>query len=70
VALLDLSASLRWRAFELGLEVYNVADSHWAASEYSFVSDWGQDAIPSLVPTRHIAAGDPRTLLVSLGVHL
>ena len=70
VALLDLSASLRWRAFELGLEVYNVADSRWAASEYSFVSDWGQDAIPSLVPTRHISAGEPRTLLVSLGVHL
>ena len=69
VSLLDLSAGLRWWFVELGIEVYNVAGSRYAATEYSFVSDWGTRDVPSLVPARHIAAGAPRTVLGSLGLH-
>jgi outer membrane receptor protein involved in Fe transport len=68
VALLDLSAGVTWRTIDLGLEVFNALDSAYAASEFSFVSNWGHDAIPSRSPARHFAAGAPRTVLMSIGV--
>lgn len=69
VALLDLSASARWRWIELGLDVFNVIGREYAATEYSFVSDWHPGEIPSLVPARHFSAAAPRTFLGTLGLH-
>lgn len=69
VFLLDFSASARWRALELGLEIFNVLDSRYAASEYSFVSDWGTREAPTLIPARHFSAGPPRSVLASLSLH-
>jgi hypothetical protein len=69
VALLDLSAGLRWRWIELGFEVFNVVGARYAATEYSFVSDWGTRSTPSAVPARHISAGAPRTMMGTLGLH-
>ena len=69
VALLDVSASARWRWIELGLEVFNVIGSEYAAVEHSFVSDWRPGEVPSLLPARHISAGPPRTFLATLGLH-
>lgn len=68
VALLDAQASARFRMVELALEVMNVAGSEYAATEYSFVSDWRSEPLPSRVPARHFAAGQPRTFLASLGL--
>jgi hypothetical protein len=68
--LLDASASLRWRFLELGVEGWNLLDRRYAASEFSFVSNWGRPEIPSLLPARHIAAGPPRTFLATLTVSL
>jgi iron complex outermembrane recepter protein len=70
VALLDVSASVRWSALELVVDVFNVADSRYAAVEYSYASSWQRDAIPSRIPARHFAAGAPLTVNVSLGVTL
>lgn len=69
VTLLDLSASVRWWFVEVGFDVYNVAGSQYAATEYSFVSDWRTREVPSLVPARHFSAGAPRTYLGTLAFH-
>ncbi len=70
VALLDASASLRWRWFELGVEAFNLADTRYAATEYSFASTWSTTETPSRLPARHLAAGAPLTVLGTLGVTL
>ena len=69
VFLMDASASARWRFLELGLVAFNVLDARYAATEYSFVSDWGNREAPSLVPARHFSAGPPRSFFASLSLH-
>lgn len=69
-SLLDLSGSLSWRNFDLGVEIYNLLDKRYAADEFSFVSDWNVSAIPSRIPARHISAGAPRLFLFTLGVRI
>lgn len=70
VTLIDASASLRWRAVELGVQVSNLLDTGYAATAYSFVSDWQTTPLPSLIPATHVAAGAPRTVLATLAVQL
>lgn len=70
LALLDASLSLRYRFLELSCDAFNLFDSRYAASEYSFVSNWQTTTHPSLVPARHIAAGSPLTVMFNLGVTL
>lgn len=69
VSLLDISTSLRWYFLELGVQMFNVVGSEYAAVEYSFVSNWDANGVPSRVPTRHITAGPPRTVMGTLGLH-
>ncbi len=66
VALWDASAALTYRFAELGAELYNLLDRQYAASEYSFVSDWRSQELPSRVPGRHFSAGAPRTAFATL----
>lgn len=68
--LLDGSAGVGLGPAELTLSVYNLLNAVYPASEYSFVSAWNPDAVPSRVPARHVVAGAPRTVLVSLEVNL
>ena len=70
-ALLDMSAGIRFREFDLGVDVYNVLDRRWADTELSFPSSWplGRE-IPSSLPSRHFVAGNPRTILANLTVSL
>ncbi len=70
VFLVDAAASARWRFFEVGVEIFNLFNQRYAASEYSFVSDWGNREAPSLVPARHFAAGAPFSVLGHVAVHL
>ncbi len=68
LVLLDVSGSLQRGPFELGIEVWNLLDRRYAANEFSFVSNWGRQELPSLVPARHMSAGAPRTLLGTVTV--
>jgi outer membrane receptor protein involved in Fe transport len=68
VALLDLSAGVRVGPVGLTLEVYNVVGTRYAATEYSFVSNWQTTDIPSRIPARTISAGAPRTFVGSISV--
>lgn len=70
-ALLDASAGLGWGPVELGLEVFNLLDTRYAAVEYSFASDWDpNDGVRPRTPARHTSAGAPFSWMVSLGVTL
>jgi TonB family protein len=71
VALLDASAGLLWGAFDLGLEMFNIANAQYAAFEYSYASDWNpSDGFRPRTPARHSAAGMPFSWMVTLGVNL
>lgn len=70
VSLVDAVVGARWRELELSLEVQNLFDAAYAATELNFVSHWDPEAVPSRLPARHMAAGAPRTFLVTLGLHL
>lgn len=67
-ALLDAQASLGWKGLELAISAQNLAGARYAASEYSFTSNWDPAAPTSRVPASQIAAGAPRTFLVTLSV--
>lgn len=69
IALLDASAGLRWGAFELGLEAFNLLDAQYAAVELNFPSDWQpDDGLRSRTPARHRAAGAPVSWMLTLAV--
>jgi hypothetical protein len=68
VALLDASTGLGWGPFDLGLEVFNLLSSRYAANEFNFASSWDPEGARLRTPARHIAAGAPFSWLVTLGV--
>ena len=68
--LLDGTVSARWRFVEVGVEGFNLLARKYAASVYSFVSDWRSTSYPSMVPSQHIAAGPPLSVLGTLTLHL
>jgi iron complex outermembrane recepter protein len=70
IPLLDASAGLLFRNFELDVSAFNLLDLDYAARQYSFVSHWDADAPPSRLPTRHISAGAPLSVMATLGVKL
>jgi iron complex outermembrane receptor protein len=71
VSLLDASVGLLWGPVELSFELFNALDARYAALEYAFESDWSPaDGVRPRTPARHIAAGAPRSWLLSLGVTL
>ncbi|MDB4973372.1 MAG: Outer rane receptor protein [Myxococcaceae bacterium] len=70
VSLLDGSAALTYRIFQLDLSVFNLLDLKYSAMELSAASNWDPTAIPSRIPERHVMAGAPRSWLLTLGVRL
>lgn len=71
VALLDLSARVRWQFLELGVMLDNVFDVRWRQAEYNYASNFADPgAAPSQLATRHFVAGPPRTWRLSLAVTL
>jgi len=69
--LVDVGASLGWRALSLGLIATNLLDRRYWLGEYNYVSDFRSQPYPTLVAARHATAGEPRavyaTLTLSLG---
>ncbi len=71
VTLLDTALGVWWGPGELTFEVFNALGNQYAASEFSFASDWDPDnGVRSRTPARHFAAGAPLSWMVSLGVTL
>ncbi|MBS2016239.1 MAG: TonB family protein [Deltaproteobacteria bacterium] len=62
----DVSATVAYRGFELGLVSTNLFDQRYRLSEFNFVSDFRTAAQPTLVPARHFSAGAPRGVFLTL----
>jgi hypothetical protein len=68
---LDASLGAKLAPFDLTLEGFNLLGRRYAALEYNFPSDWApNDGVRARTPARHIAAGAPRSFLISLGITL
>lgn len=67
---LDTAASLEFSPFEFELSVENLLDRRYRIAEYNYASDFGSQAAPTLVPSRHFAAGAPRTFMLTLAMTL
>ena len=68
--LVDVGASLRYRAVSLGLISTNLLDRRYRLGEYNYSSDFGSQAYPTLVAARHFAAGEPRAIYGTLTLTL
>jgi hypothetical protein len=67
----DLSATLGWALYEVGLSVTNLFDARYRLGEYNYASDWSRGAAqPTLVPMRQFTAGAPREIFATLAVTL
>ena len=64
--LVDASLKLNWRALELGLVGTNLFDRKYRLSEFTLVSDFHTQSVPTLTPARVFTAGAPRMLFLSL----
>jgi iron complex outermembrane receptor protein len=70
IFLLDAQAGLRWGEVALTLKAYNLLGANWYDGEFYYASNWDRDQAPSLVPTRHVTTGAPRTLFATLEIYL
>jgi hypothetical protein len=70
VSVLDAELALRYRMLSLSLSCLNLLGTKYAAMELSYASNFNPDAPPSRLPARHVMAGAPRTLLLTLEVLL
>lgn len=71
IFVVDLSAELSWKQLSLGLALTNLLDAQYKQVELNYASDFHTSgALPTLVPAHHFAAGAPRAVLLTLGVHL
>lgn len=68
--LVDAAATVRWGAVSLGLTATNLLDRRYRIGEYNYASDFRSQAYPTLVASRHFAAGEPRALYATLTVTL
>jgi len=66
--LVDLAATLRWRAVTLGVITTNLFDRRYRLGEYTYVSDFRSQGYPTLVAARHFTAGEPRAIYGTLAV--
>lgn len=70
IFVVDASAELSWRAVSVGLSITNLLDNRYRLSEFNYASDFRTSgSLPTLVPVRHFAAGPPRAVMLTLGLH-
>lgn len=71
IATLDVSARVRWRYVEVAFLARNLTDNQYRQTEFHYESVFdADDPTASLRAARHIAAGSPRELFVTLTLHL
>jgi len=70
VLLVDASIGAGWGPLSITLEGYNLLDDDDATAEYNFPSHWDPSAPRSDTPARHLAAGAPRSWMLTLGATL
>ncbi len=68
--LVDVSAGLRLKEVELGLDVYNLLDSAHYDGQFVYASSFNRGGPAQLVPARHVTVGPPRSIFMSLTLHI
>ena len=66
----DAQVGVRRDFLEVGIESMNLLGARYAETEYAFVSNWRSAQVPSYLPARHITAGPPRQVMLTMTVHL
>ena len=67
---IDLSATLSWTHYEIGLVSTNLLDTQYRLGEYNFASDFHSQPQPTLVPQRLFTAGAPRAIFATFAITL
>jgi iron complex outermembrane recepter protein len=70
VTLLDAGLGATLGPVQLDLDVFNLLDARYASIEVVTASSFNPAAVPSRLPARHLSAGAPRTVLLTLGISL
>ncbi|MDP1826489.1 MAG: TonB family protein [Archangium sp.] len=71
IFVVDASAEFSWRQLSLGVSATNLLGTQYRQVELNYASDFHTGgSLPTLVPAIHFAAGAPRAVMVTLGVHL
>jgi iron complex outermembrane receptor protein len=65
VFLVDAGAGIKLDRYQLSLDMFNLLDAHWFDGEFAYPSSFGGGGA-SLIPTRHVTIGAPRSLLLTL----
>lgn len=68
VFLVDAVAELRLKEVAFGVDVFNLLDTRWFDSEFTYSANWAPSATARLVPERYVTVGAPRTLLATLSL--
>lgn len=66
----DLRLGIRREQLELTLDVRNLLGLPWNEGEFVYASRFDPSGPASLIPVRHITAGEPRSVLLSAALHL
>jgi iron complex outermembrane recepter protein len=71
IVTLDASVTVGWRWLTVGVDVLNLLDARYRQFELNHPSHFGGPDDPaSLRAVRHFAAGPPRTVLLTVALHL
>ncbi|WP_394838131.1 TonB family protein [Pendulispora rubella] len=70
VFLVDARAALRLKEVELGLDAFNLLDAFWYDGEFVYASNFNRGKPAQLVPFRHVTVGAPRSVFLSLTLHI
>lgn len=70
VMLVDLKLGATFGEIALDLDVTNVLDRSWYDGEFVSPSSFTPGQVASALPVRHVTAGAPRSLLLSLTLHI
>jgi outer membrane receptor protein involved in Fe transport len=70
VTTMDAALALRRDFIEVGVEGFNLLNAEYADTEYSYVSNWSREQLPSLLPARHLSAGPPLSVLGTMTIYL
>ena len=66
---IDLSGTLAWSHYEVGLGATNLLDTKYRLSEFNYASNFQQGVPPTLVPDRLFTAGAPRAVFATFAVN-
>jgi len=68
ICLVDATASLRWGPVAAELDVFNLLNANYYDGEFVYASSWQGES--SLVPSRHVTVGAPRSWLFTLSLYV